>query len=242
MRRPFQVLMVAAASAAVAACGIQRSENAGPETTRVFPVGNFSNIEVAGPYDVRVRTGTKPGVSVKGPQNILDRMVVEVDGSALQIHSKNDGLFGNKHWGSHSAVVVEVGAPSLDGAAIAGSGDMTVDRVKGTAFKGAIAGSGSLSIASLEVRTLQLDIAGSGDITATGKAAEAKYAIAGSGSVKAPNLDAQVLKVSVAGSGDVVARSGGTADIDILGSGDVTVSGGAKCKVNEMGSGNANCS
>jgi hypothetical protein len=242
MRRPFQVLMVAAASAAIAACGMNRSEKGGPETTRAFPVGDFSSIEVAGPYDVHVRTGGKPGVSVKGPEKILDRMVVEVDGGELQIRSKKTGLFGNKSWGGHSSVVVEVTAPSLEGAAIAGSGDMTVDKVKGAEFKGAIAGSGSLSVGAIEVEKLKLSIAGSGDINAAGKAAEAKYSIAGSGSVKVPKLDSQALKVSIAGSGDVAAHSAGTADIDLMGSGNVTVTGGAKCTVSKMGSGSANCS
>ena len=243
MRRPIQVLLAATAGAtAVAACGMNRSEEGGPETTRAFPVGDFSSIEVAGPYDVRVRTGGKPGVSVKGPEKILDRMVVEVDGGELQIRSKKTGLFGNKSWGSHSSVVVEVTAPSLEGAAIAGSGDMTVDQVKGAEFKGAIAGSGSLSVGALEVQKLKLSIAGSGDINAAGTAAEAKYSIAGSGSVKAAKLDAQALKVSIAGSGDVAAHSAGTADIDLMGSGNVTVTGGAKCTVSKMGSGSANCS
>ena len=46
MRRSIQTAAIAAASAALAACGIHRAENAGPDTSRAFPVGNFSSIEV----------------------------------------------------------------------------------------------------------------------------------------------------------------------------------------------------
>lgn len=241
MRRLYQAALLATASVAVAACGIHRSKEAGPQTSRTFPVGAFTSLEVAGPYEVRVHEGAKPNVSVTGPQNILDHMVVEVDGNELQIHSKKNGMFSG-NWGSHGKVVVEVTTPTLDGVAIAGSGDIAVDKVKGDTFKGAVAGSGSLAIAAIEVQSLKLEIAGSGDINAAGKATRGEYEIAGSGSILAPKLATQSLKVSIAGSGDVAAHSSGTADVEIIGSGDVTVTGGAKCKVDKMGSGNANCS
>lgn len=242
MRRSLQAALITAAAAMAAACGATRAADAGPATSRSFPVGHFSSIEVAGPYDVRVRTGGKPGVSVTGPQNILDRMVVEVDGGELRIHSKKDGMFRSMHWGEHSPVTIEVSAPMLDGAAIAGSGDIAIDRVKGAAFRGAVAGSGALSIGAVAVDKLTLDIAGSGDIEAAGTSGEADYKIAGSGSVISPKVVSQTLTVSIAGSGDVAAHATGTAKISIMGSGDVNVTGGAKCTVSKMGSGSANCS
>ena len=241
MPSPLRIAATAAACAAVAACGVNRA-NAGAETSRSFPVGNFSSIEVAGPYDVQVRTGGKPGVSVKGPEKLVDQMEVEVRGNELRIGQKKDRMFRSVHWGKHSTVTIEVTAPSLDGAAIAGSGDMNVDKVKGNAFRGSVAGSGSLSVGSVEVATLKLSIAGSGDIDASGKANDADYSIAGSGSVRSPKVTSQTLKASIAGSGDIRANVTDSANISIVGSGDVTVTGGAKCNVSKMGSGNANCS
>lgn len=242
MRRSLQAVFIAAAATTAAACGATRASNAGPDTSRSFPVGDFSSIEVSGPYDVRVRTGGKPGVSVKGPQNIVADMVVEVDGNALKIRPKKNGLFRGMQWGKHSPVTVEVSAAMLEGAAIAGSGDLSVDRVKGSAFRGAVAGSGSLSIGAVEVDKLKLDIAGSGDIDAAGKAKEAEYKIAGSGDVNSSKVISQTLRVAIAGSGDVAAQATDTANIKIMGSGDVTVTGGAECEVSKMGSGSANCS
>ena len=242
MPSPLRIAVTAAACAAIAACGVNRAHSAGPETSRSFPVGNFSSIEVAGPYDVQVRTGGKPGVSVKGPEKLVDQMEVEVRGNELRIGQKKDRMFRSMHWGKGSTVTIEVSAPSLDGAAIAGSGDMNVDKVKGSAFRGSVAGSGSLSVASLEVNTLKLSIAGSGDIDAAGTAADADYSIAGSGSVKSPKVTSKTLKASIAGSGDIRANVTDSANISIVGSGDVTVTGGAKCNVSKMGSGNANCS
>lgn len=243
MRLLAPTLLVLAAAASSAGCTHERIQDAGPKTTRAFPVGNFSGIEVAGSYDVRVRTGGKPGVTVTGPQNILDHMVVEVDGNELQIHPKKDGMFGHRfQWGSHDKVVVDVTAPSIEKASIAGSGDVAIDKVAGNSFDGSIAGSGSLGLASINVQSLKLSIAGSGDVSGSGKAVSANHSIAGSGSIELGNVTTQDLKVSIAGSGDVVTKATGTADISIMGSGDVTVTGGAKCNVHKMGSGSANCS
>lgn len=236
-------LLVLAAAASSAGCTHERIADAGPKTTRAFPVGNFSGIAVAGSYDVRVRTGGKPGVTVTGPQNILDHMVVEVDGNELQIHPKKDSFGRRFHWGSHDKVVVDVTAPtSIEKTSIAGSGDVAIDKVAGNSFDGSIAGSGSLGLASIDVQTLKLSIAGSGDVSGSGKAVSSNHSIAGSGSIELGGVTTQDLKVSIAGSGDVVTKATGTADISIMGSGDVTVTGGAKCNVHKMGSGSANCS
>ncbi len=51
---------VIAASAAAAACSQSHAEDGGPTTSRSYQVGNFQQIEVAGPYDVDVRTGANP--------------------------------------------------------------------------------------------------------------------------------------------------------------------------------------
>ncbi|MEO7564335.1 MAG: head GIN domain-containing protein [Sphingomicrobium sp.] len=243
MRRPLSpIAFVAAACASTAACGGTRAENAGPDSSREFAVGNFTTIEVAGPYDVHVHTGGKSAASAKGPQNILAHMVVEVDGSTLRIHPKRGAKFGEINWGRHSPVTVEVSTQSLNAAALGGSGDMAIDRISGSSFKGAIGGSGSLKIAALDVGTLKFAIGGSGEIDASGKAAEAEYAVAGSGSVRNSGLDTANLTVAIAGSGDVAAHATSTAKISIMGSGDVTVTGGAKCEISKMGSGSANCS
>ena len=56
---------VIAASAATSACGRTHAEDGGPTVSRNYQVGGFDQIEVAGPYNVQVRTGANPGVSAK---------------------------------------------------------------------------------------------------------------------------------------------------------------------------------
>jgi hypothetical protein len=232
---------VIAASAVTSACHAEAS-GSGATISRNYQVGNFQTIEVAGPYDVEVRTGGNPSVSGQGSEKLLERTVVEVRGDRLVIRPEEHGWF-NFGWGSHGKANFTVTVPQLSGAKIAGSGDIRVDHVKGNSFEGEVAGSGGLNVATMDVQSLKLSIAGSGGVKAgTGRAQSAEYEIAGSGDVDAGAIQAQQAKVSIAGSGGVRAHASGTADVDIMGSGDVDVSGGAKCSVTKAGSGNVRCS
>jgi hypothetical protein len=232
---------LAAASTALTGCQVH-AHDGGATVSRNYQVGNFQQIEVAGPYDVEVRTGSNPGVSARGSEKLLEHTEVVVQGDKLLIRPERQGGWFHFGWSSRGNVHFTVTVPQLSGATIAGSGDIHVDRVTGARFEGTVAGSGGINVAALDVQSLKLSIAGSGGVRAgAGKAQSAEYEIAGSGDVDAGAIQTQQLKVSIAGSGGVHAHSSGTANVSIMGSGDVDVTGGAKCSVSKQGSGDVRC-
>ena len=234
---------VIAASAATSACGKTHGESGGPTVSRNYQVGAFDQIEVAGPYDVQVRTGSNPSVSARGSQKLIEHMVVEVRDNKLLIHPERQKGWFHAGWHFRGNVDVVVTVPQLRGASIAGSGGIKVDQIKGDTFAGEIAGSGGLDVGSIDVQTLKLAIAGSGGTkVGSGRAQNAQFEIAGSGGINAKGVQAQTADVSTAGSGDITANASGTADVSIMGSGDVLLTGGAKCKISKVGSGNVTCS
>ena len=235
------LVSVIAASAAVGGCHAHHQDG-GATASRTYQVGNFQQIEVAGPYDVDVRTGGSPGVSAQGPEKLLERTDVTVEGNKLVIRSHRSGFF-HMGFGSNRGAKFTVTVPQLTGASLVGSGDVRVDRIQGQDFEGSLAGSGDLSVGSMNVQSLKLSIAGSGDLKAgTGKAQSADYNIAGSGDLDASTVDVQEMQISVAGSGGVHAHGSGSAQVSIMGSGDVDITGGAKCQISKAGSGDVHCS
>lgn len=236
-------LIPASTAIALAAAGCHMSadgkeRNAGPKVDRNFPIGDFSKIEVAGPYEVKVVTGGAPGVSARGGENLLDETEVVVEGDTLEIRpKKRKGV--SWHW-SNGTAEFTVNVAALRAVAIAGSGGISVDKINGD-FEGDVAGSGDLRLPSVAGGKLKLAIAGSGGVMAAGKADTVDISIAGSGDVDAKGLAARTADVSIAGSGNVAANASDTADVSIMGSGDVELTGGAKCKVSKMGSGNVHC-
>lgn len=242
MRKTLATVLIGAA-AATSACGTSRSEEPGPVVSRAFQVGNFTEIEVAGPFDVDVKTGGTPGVSARGNQNLIDRLQVEVRGNTLVIRPKKDRRWFGGGWSVNGKGALSITVPMIRAASLAGAGDMRIDAVRGDSFEGSIAGSGDLRLGTVEVESLKVGIAGSGDAAAgSGRVERAEYNIAGSGGVDASGIAAEDLEVSIAGSGDIRAQATGRAKIDIVGSGNVDVTGGAKCSVSKAGSGNVRCS
>ena len=230
------------AAAASAGCAKDREESAGPATTRNYSVGAFDRLEVAGPYDVTVATGNAPSVRASGGERAIEKMVVEVKGGTLSIHPKKRSGF-SFGWSKSHPVKLTVTVPSLAAAEIAGSGDLSVDKVAGDSFEAGVAGSGNLRLGETNVKRLKAGIAGSGEINAgRGRATVAEYEIAGSGDIDGAAIIAETASVSIAGSGNVTAHATSTASVDIAGSGDVRVTGGAKCSVSKAGSGNVDCS
>lgn len=242
MRKAIVVGMIAAAAAS-AGCARERHESGGPTVERNYPVGGFERIEVAGAYNVDVHTGGAPSVQAKGREKDLERLVIEVKGDRLVIHSRErHGLF-HMGWHSHDKISITVTVPQLRGAEVAGSGDIRIDNVRGESFAGNIAGSGGLSLDSVEVKALDVSVAGSGSVHGkAGKAENVSLNIAGSGDIDTKGVASQTASVSIAGSGKVSANASGTASVSMMGSGDVELIGGAKCEISKHGSGDVRCS
>jgi len=242
--RTFPILAAGVAAVAMSGCSFSAHADTGPRIDRSFPVSGITGIEVAGHYDVTVRTGSTPSVHANGSEKALDDLRVEVKDGTLEIgQNKRSGW--NWGWGRsyHSGPVsLIVTVPSLDHAGIAESGAIKVDKVSGARFKGEIAGSGDLVLPAIDAGEVSLSIAGSGGIHAGGKAKSVKYEIAGSGDIDAASLAAESAELSIAGSGGIKGHATGTAKVNLMGSGDVTLTGGAKCSVTKNGSGNIRCS
>lgn len=237
-------MLLTAAAGALALAGCQQRGTAeevqpGPVGSRTFQVATFDRVTAAGPFQVEVRTNGQPSVTAQGPSNLLEKMVVEVDGSELKV--RTDRKNGSWRWGGEP-IRVTVTGPMIRGATLAGSGGIGVDRVAGDSFEAEIAGSGKLRLPAVEVTNLSVEIAGSGDVEAAGRARAAKYEIAGSGNVRAAGLMADGAEVEIAGSGNVEAGARSTARVEILGAGNVRITGGAKCTVEKRGAGNVTCS
>lgn len=224
--------------ALLAACNISGEAAAGPGA-RDYALTGFDRVALGGPDDVIVQVGPAASVRAQGDQAVLDQLDISVVGGELRVKRKAGGWLSH---GSNGAARVTVTLPAIRAAVVAGSGSMTVDRVKASGFSGAVGGSGDLVIAAIESDAIDLSIGGSGDIEiARGKAGRTKGDVGGSGSIEAAGLMSTDVTVSVAGSGDVKLGASRRATVSLVGSGDVSISGGAKCAVTKVGSGEVEC-
>ena len=224
----------------MAADAQEGSGGGGPRIQRSYDLSGFDSVSLAGPHDVIVTVGPQFSVRAEGDAETLDRLEFRVENGNLKVGTKHDSW--KIGWSrDRPKTVIYVSLPTIRGAAIAGSGDMKVDRAQADRFAGSIAGSGDLQIASLKAADTKFTIAGSGSITASGGAQRADVSIAGSGNANLDGLEVRTADVSIVGSGDVRARAMETANVSIMGSGDVVLTGSAHCTVNKRGSGSVRC-
>lgn len=237
MRKP---LLAAAALALVAACtnvmaGTTPIQPSGSTVDRSYPVAGFERVSLAAPFQVNLTVGGQPSVTAQGDSALLERTEILVEDGRLVIRLQEG------HSWSGAKGTINVTAPSLSAADIAGSGDISISPFQTQSFAGAVAGSGNLSLARLQADEARFNIAGSGDVSAAGSAGRTSIDIAGSGNARLSSLQAQSAQISIAGSGNADLNATGTAAISIAGSGNATISGGARCQVSRAGSGRANC-
>ncbi len=210
----------------------------GTGTSRSYDVTDFDHVDLRGSDDVDIRVGAAFAIRATGPADLLDKLEITRDGDTLKIGRRGNSI----SWGGGGrAIKIMVTMPSIRGASVAGSGNLSVDRVEGDDFAASASGSGNLTIGAIKTQSASFSVAGSGDIDAAGTTGAVRMNIAGSGDIDAERLTAATGNIAVQGSGEVDATITGTAKVSIVGSGDVDIRGGAKCDVSKMGSGDVRC-
>jgi hypothetical protein len=234
-------ILAGAIAASVAFAGVATAQSADQSTEQSYPVGSFDKVAGVGANHFIITVGTAPSVRASGPAQTLEHYQVVVEDGELKIEPKekyrNDGSMRNL-----PPATYRITLPRIAAATLAGSGDMTVDRVDQGSFSATLAGSGKMSVGRMAVDQADLSLAGSGDLEVSGSARSSNVSIAGSGNVRARSLRSETATVSVAGSGDTSLTVNGSADISIIGSGNVAIDGTSRCSVSKMGSGKATCS
>ena len=225
---------------------------------RSFDVGEFDSVALEGSYRVVVHVGEGPSVRAEGDELAVERLDVRVEDNTLRIAARRNMLdfrsFGR-------GATVYVAAPALDGARLAGSGAMRVDRIQSRTFAASVSGSGglridevragraeftlsgsgSVRIDALQAEQVEIALSGSGGLRAAGTAENSRVTISGSGSAGLERLRTRRSSVAASGSGSVAVQVSETVDGALMGSGSVTVHGPARCSITRTGSGHVRC-
>ncbi|QTH19514.1 DUF2807 domain-containing protein [Rhizorhabdus wittichii] len=208
--------------------------------TRSFPVPGFVKIRVEGPYTVRVRTGAQVSVRASGPANGIDRLVVEPRGQMLVVTSEKGWNWNPLHWNS-GKIVVDVTVPMLEAAELTGPGDLTIDRIRTTAFSAALSGPGDLTVGRLDTSRLSASLTGPGNLTITGKTGRAEASLTGPGDIRAAGLAVDLLTATLTGPGTMTIGPTRVARATLTGPGDIRIAGRPSCTVKKTGPGSIKC-
>jgi hypothetical protein len=203
--------------------------------TRNFTVTNFTKIRVDGPFNVSLKTGVAPFAKASGSSDAIDRVAIDVRGDTLVIRSSLDS------WGGYPGkdagpVEISLGTHDLSGAAVNGSGALSIDKVRGLSFNLTVQGSAIADIDSVDVDQFRVDLAGSVGATLGGKAGKLTSVLRGLSTLDATKLDVKDVSISADGPGTVKAQVSNSASIDASGPATIRLDGKPACTLKVVGS------
>ena len=208
---------------------------------RRYSLGDFDRVQVEGPYQVHLTTGTATIGRAAGSQQALDRLSVDVQGSTLRIRPNRSAWGGYPGQSSDPPPTIFVSTRTVRAVSVRGSGGISVDKVRAPKLDLSLAGSGRIAIGAVEVDALALTQLGAGQLTLAGRAKQAKLFVQGSGAIDAAAFRADDVQVNAETAGNVSLAAVKTAKIRSTGAGDVIVSGNAACTVEALGAGAVRC-
>ena len=210
----------------------KRIKGNGNVVTETRNVSDYSQIAVAGSFDVKLIAGKEGKLTIQGEDNLLEYLITEVKEGKLKIKwEKGVNINTTKE------LLVTVPFEDIEAVSLAGSGDVfSEDTIKADNLKVALAGSGDIKL-DINASSISSAISGSGDIQLTGSSENLKCAIAGSGDINGYELASNNVEVSIAGSGDIKVNAKENLKARISGSGDVYYKGNPRQDVKVSGSG-----
>ena len=208
-------------------------------------VKDFDKIHLQGPFNLYISQGTSESLKMDAPNEILSRMVAEVDGHTLNIHNKHDNWsqgynswYSDKSWWhKHKRITVYVTVKNLERLHVSGSGNVYfTGGITAESLRLRTAGSAKVD-GKVDVKKLYGRMSGSGNIKLAGSAASSRIRISGSGNFSAREMVTIRSKVHVSGSGHAEVNASEEVHADVRGSAHVSYTGTAKVSSSKSGSG-----
>jgi Putative auto-transporter adhesin, head GIN domain len=201
--------VVAVGALAVAGCG------GGPRVSETRQVAPFDRIEVSDSLEVDVVPGTGSELRVRAGEDLMDRVRTESSGGVLRLDLVDRGIvIGPDPLGD---VRILVGADSVHGLLIDGSGDVT--------------------LTDIDEEELDLEVHGAGEIEATGTVGDLTATIQGAGAANLSRLAARTARITVQGAGDADLNVSDELDVTVQGAGDVSYRGNPTVRSEIQGAG-----
>ncbi|WP_069661192.1 head GIN domain-containing protein [Arcticibacter eurypsychrophilus] len=188
-------------------------------------ISGFTGVEVIGSYDVFIKQGNTESVIVEANDDVIDRIITEVEGGTLKIYTKKSNF--NFSW-ENKKTAIYVTAKDLNRISVIGSGNVSfAEGISTSKLRLKLTGSGDVS-GKVNVKTLESELTGSGDMKLSGQAQTSSVTVTGSGDFSGRDLATTKSIVQVRGSGNVGVNVLQQLDASVAGSGDIRYTGTPK--------------
>jgi hypothetical protein len=192
----------------------------GKIVTEKRATAQYDEISVSGFFDVVLVSGKEGAITVKGEQNLLPYIKVEVKDNVLKIYTEK-----NINISTNEDIILTVPFEQISAVSLSGSGDVkSKNTIVAKIFKTKLSGSGDLNL-DVKATDFEANLSGSGDVVLTGNSDSFTSKVSGSGDVDAVNLITKKANVAISGSGDFKVNCTDSLYARVSGSGDIAYKG-----------------
>lgn len=220
MKKSIQLMFLSALFVSAIGNAQKKVKGNGKIVTEKRTTASYDEINVSGFFDVELISGKEGNITIKGEENIIPLIKVEVKDNVLKIYTER-----NININSNKDLVLTVPFEQISSVTLSGSGDVeSKNTIVASNFNAKLSGSGDLT---LDVKATNIDtsLSGSGDVAVTGKTDNFASKISGSGDVDAVNLIAKNVNVTISGSGDIKVNCTDSLYARVSGSGNIEYKG-----------------
>lgn len=190
----------------------------GKIVTQTRTTGDYDAIKIAGSFDVDLVAGKEGKITIKGEENLLAVIKVEVEENELKIYVEK-GTQIRTSTGKKIEVIVPF--DKISALTLSGSGDIrTKNKISSDNLSAKLSGSGNFNL-EIDTKNLDLALSGSGDVALKGRADSFTSKISGSGNVNAANLKSKNVEANVSGSGNSIVNCESSLTGKVSGSGNI---------------------
>jgi len=184
--------------------------------------GDYDGIKISGFFDINLVSGKEGKITIKGEENLLSAIKVEVEDNSLKVYIEKST---NIKTSSGKNIQITVPFEKISELSLAGSGDIqSKDVIKNEKFSVKLSGSGNFTL-PVDTNDLELNVSGSGNVRLKGTASNFSAKLSGSGDIDAADLKSKIVIANVSGSGNskvfcdesLTARVSGSGNIRYVG-------------------------
>lgn len=226
------LLMIVIFSIILSGCNKDNISGSGNVVKETRSVGAFTDLEVSGPFEVRLIQEGNGAVEIRAEDNIIGVIETGIRNNSLFVRLRN-----RVNLRRHLPIKIYVHNSIFQRVKFDGSGSLdNKDTIHTSLFKYELNGSGDAALL-LNTGDLNTTVNGSGNIGLKGLATNLNSEINGSGKIAAMDLEAQNAIITIRGSGDHAVYVHKNLEARIYGSGNIFYTGEASLIADVKGSG-----
>lgn len=193
-------------------------------------VNSFSKIKIGGAFEVSLKQGTDPSLTIEADENLHELIETKVEGSTLVVKLK-------EHVRKAEKLQLNITFSTLDEIDIAGAVSLWCEnQIEVPSLEIECSGAAELDL-DLVAESLELEMSGGSETTLTGKVATVEADVSGAGEIDAYKMETQSFSLDVSGAGDAKVNVTKSLKVNISGAGSVRYKGNPEIEKSIAGAG-----